>query len=120
MSPCVAHIIVIPRKSKPGALLTETKRLVIDCRELNNQIPKVQTTQTKSKGSLALIETTKIGHIWLKLRGTKYFSILDVCSGFHHISIHPDSRPRIAFTCSYGKFQWKRVAFGMQTAPSIF
>ena len=44
MSPFAAPVIIVPRKSKPGAPLAETKRLVIDYRELNKQIPKVQTT----------------------------------------------------------------------------
>ena len=54
-------IIVVLRKCKPEAALAETKRLVIDDHEFNNPIPKVQTTQAKSKCSLALIETAKIG-----------------------------------------------------------
>ena len=112
--------MVVPRKSKTGSPLAETKRLVIDDRELNKQIPKLQTTQVKSKGNLVLIDTAKIDHIWSKLKGTKYFSILDICSGYHHISIHPDARPKTTFMCPNGKFEWKRVAFGMQTAPSIF
>ena len=120
MSPYTTPIIVVPRKSKLGALLAETKRLVIDYMELNKQIPKVQTTQEKSKGSLPLIETAKIDHIWSKLRGIKYFSILDICSGNHHISINSDSKPKTAFTCSYRKSQWKRVDFAVQTTPNIF
>ena len=79
MSPYVTPIVVVPRKSKPGTPLVETKRLVIDYHELNKQIPKVQTTQTKPKGSPALIETAKIDHIWSKLKDAKYFSILDIC-----------------------------------------
>ena len=59
-------IIVVPRRSKLGASIAETKQLVIDYMELNKQIPKVQTTQALSKGSLALIETAKIDHIWSK------------------------------------------------------
>ena len=35
MSPYAATIIVVPRKSKPGVPLAETKRLVIDYHELN-------------------------------------------------------------------------------------
>ena len=54
----------------------------------------MQTTQTKFNGSQALIETVKIDHIWSKIKGKKYFSILDICSGYHYISIHPDSRPK--------------------------
>ena len=77
-------------------------------------------TQAKSKGSLAVIQTAKIDHILSKLKGANYFSILGIHWGHHHMSLHPDSRPKTTFTCPYGKFQWKRVAFGLQTAPSVF
>ena len=76
MNPSATSIIVVSRKRKPGAPLAETKWLVIDYRESNKQIPKVQTTHVKSKGSLVLIETAKIYHIWSKLIDTKYFSII--------------------------------------------
>ena len=66
------------RKSKAGTILAETKKLVIDYRELNKQIPKVQMTQAKSKGSLGLIETANIDYVWCKLWGAKYFMILDI------------------------------------------
>ena len=66
MNPYVVHIIVVCRKSKPGAPLKETNRPVIYYCALNKQIPKVQTTQAKSKGSLALIETAKMEYIWSK------------------------------------------------------
>ena len=52
MSPSATPIIVVPRKSKPSAPLAETKRVVIDYQELNEKIPKVQTIQVKSKGTL--------------------------------------------------------------------
>ena len=60
--PYATPIIVVPRKSKSGAPLAETKRLVIDYSKLNKHIPKVQTTQAKSKGSLALIGIAEIDH----------------------------------------------------------
>ena len=120
MSPYSTPIIVVPRKSKPGDPLTETERLVIDYGELNQQIPKVQTSQAKSKGRLALIETAKIDHIWSKLKGTRYLSILEIWSGHQHISIHPDSRPKATFTYPYRKFQWKRGAFGVQQYYKLF
>ena len=59
-------------------------------------------------------------HIWSQLKGARYFTILDIRSEYHLIPIHPESRPKKAFNCQYGKFQWKRVAFGVQTAPGIF
>ena len=49
MSPYAAAMIVVPRKSKAGVPLAETNRLLIEYHELNKQIPKVQTTQAKSK-----------------------------------------------------------------------
>ena len=67
-----------------------------------------------------LIEIAKIDHIWAKLKGARYFSSIDIRSGFHHISIHPESRPKPAFICPYGKFQWKRVSYGIAHAPSVF
>ena len=30
---------------------------------------------------------------------------------YHHISIHPDLRPKTAFICPCGKFQWKCVSY---------
>ena len=85
--------------------MAETKRLVIVYCELNKQSHKVKTTQAKSKGSLALVETAKTDHIWSRLKGAKYFTIFDISSGYHHILIHTDSRPKTAFTCTYGKVQ---------------
>ena len=67
-----------------------------------------------------LIETSKIDHIWAELKGAKYFSSLHIRSGYHHISIHPESRPKTAFICPYGKFQWRRDSYGIAHAPSVF
>ena len=93
MSPYGIPVIAVQRKCKSDAPLTETKRLVIDYQELDKQIPKIQMTQAKSKGSLALIKMAKKDHIWSRLKGEKYFTILDIRSGYH-ISIHPDSKPK--------------------------
>ena len=120
MNPYATPVIVVPRKSKLRTPLAETKRLVIYYWDLNKQIPKVQTTQTKSMGSLALIETGKIYHIWSRLKGAQYFTIPDIRSGYHHISVHPDSIPKTTFIFSYSKFQWWRVAFGVQTGLNVF
>ena len=110
LSPYATPIIVVPHKTPPGSSLTETKRLVTNYCELNKQLPKVQTVQAKSKGSTELIETAKTDHIWVKLKGAQYFSSFSISSRYHHISIHPESRPKTVFLCLYGKFQWKSVS----------
>ena len=76
--------------------------------------------QAKAKGTIVLIKTVKIDHIWAKLNDACYFSSLDIRAGHHHISLHPDSRPKISFICAYVKFQWKYVSYGIAYAPSIF
>ena len=81
LSPYAALILVALHKTPPGSSPTKTKRLVIDYHELNKQLPKVQTAQAKSKGSIVLIKTAKIDHIWATIAGAKYFSSLDIRSG---------------------------------------
>ena len=90
---------MVPHEAPPGSSLTETKGLVIDYHEFNKQLPKVQTVQAKSKGSIVLKETTKIDNIWVKLKSAKYFSLLNIRSGCHHTSTHPELRPKTAFIC---------------------
>ena len=76
--------------------------------------------QVKTKGTIILIEMAKNYHIWEKLKGVQYFSSLDISTGYHHISIHPYSRPKTAFICLYGKFQWKAVSYSIAHALDIF
>ena len=76
--------------------------------------------QAKVKGTIMLIETAKIDHIWVELKGAQYFSSLDIRAGYHHISIHPSSRPNTALLCLYGKFQWKAISYGSAHALKIF
>ena len=49
-----------------------------------------------------------------------YFSSLDIRSGYHHISIHSESRPKTTFICPYSKFHWKRGTYGFFHAPTVF
>ena len=98
MSPYAIPVIVVPRKCKPGVPSAEMKRVVINYQELNKHISKVQMTQAKSKGSLTLIEMAKINHIWSRLKGKKYFTMLHIRSENQQISIHPELRPKTSFT----------------------
>ena len=51
-------------------------------------------TQAKLIDILGLTEMAKIDHVWSRLKGAKFFTILDIRSGFHHILIHQNSRPK--------------------------
>ena len=77
--------------------------------------------QAKSKGALALVHMPNIDQIWAKLKNAKYFSTLDIRSGFHHTPIKKGDRYKTAFVVdSYGKIQWCRMPFGLEQAPARF
>ena len=61
-----------------------------------------------------------ISDILDSLGESKYFSTLDLKSGFFQIAIDENSRHFTAFTCKNGLFQFKRLPFGLQNSPSIF
>ena len=52
--------------------------------------------------------------------GAKYFSCLDLESGYWQMPVHPDSRKYTAFVTHDGLYQCKRMSFGLVNAPSVF
>ena len=62
----------------------------------------------------------QVGELLDKLSGAKYFTRLDLYSGYHQIQIQECDRPKTAFTCSLGHFEWNVVPFGLTSAPATF
>ncbi len=54
------------------------------------------------------------------LAGSPWVSVMDLNSGYHQILIHPDDRHKTAFGTSTGLWQWKRMPFGLVSAPATF
>ncbi len=54
------------------------------------------------------------------LKGSKYFSVLDLTSGYHQCPLHPDSVPFSRFLTPSGAFEFERVPFGLKQAPAYF
>jgi hypothetical protein len=52
--------------------------------------------------------------------GAKFFSSLDLESGYWQVPVHPNSRPYTAFVTHDGLYQCKRMSFGLVNAPSVF
>ena len=84
MSPWASPIVVVPKKSQPGE--PPKKRLCIDFRKINDLQQKV-ITEGKSKGCLSLIPLPKIDEMYAKLKGAKFFSTIDLRSGYYHIAL---------------------------------
>lgn len=65
-----------------------------------------------------LLPTTD--EITAKLSGATVFSSLDAARGFFQIPLHPDSCKFTTFITPFGRFNFKRLPFGITSAPEIF
>ena len=56
----------------------------------------------------------------MKLNGAKYFTVLDLRAGYHHIPLDKPSIPKTAFNSPFGKYEYIKVPFGLAQAPAYF
>ncbi len=97
-----ASPIVIARK-KSGAI-----RMCIDYRTLNAcTIPDQYTT-------------LRIDDALDCLTGSRWFSVLDLCSGYYQISMAEEDKEETAFICPLGFFQFERMPQGITGVPATF
>jgi hypothetical protein len=55
-----------------------------------------------------------------RLAGNRYFSRLDLKDAFFRIGIPAKWRKYTSFTCDGQQYQFKRMPFGLKTAPAVF
>ena len=101
ISPWASSVLFAP---KPGGKL----RLCIDYRYLN---------ENTIKNTYPL---PRIDALLDKLQGHKFFSALDLASGYHQIKLSGDAGPKTAFRTPDGLYQWTVMPFGLSNAPSVF
>ena len=83
--------------------------MCVDFRQLN--------LRTK-KDSYALPRTEEILEA---LAGNRFFTILDMKSGYHQIELHEPHKERTAFTVGpLGFYQYHRMPFGLVNAPATY
>ena len=58
--------------------------------------------------------------MYVKLKGAKVFSTIDLRSGYHHITLGKSSRAKTAFVTPFGKYAFLMVPFGLAQAPAYF
>ncbi|KAE8217350.1 hypothetical protein CF319_g8539 [Tilletia indica] len=62
----------------------------------------------------------RIDDILESLRGARWFSSLDAIRGYHQMDVAPEDRWKTAFITHKGLYQYKRVPFGLRSAPAYF
>ena len=95
---------------------------VVLCRKKNNELRMCidyrQLNLRTKKDSYSLPRTEDILNA---LSGNKYFTILDMKSGYHQIEMHEPHKERTAFTVGpLGFYEFNRMPFGLVNAPATY
>ena len=97
----INSMVVVPKKN--GSL-----RICLDPKDLNRAIQRHHYP-------LPTIED-----IATRLHGAKVFTIVDVKNGFWHVALDKQSSYLTTFHIPFGRYRWKRMPFGISSAPEIF
>eukprot|EP00253_Pinus_taeda_P004739 PITA_04739 len=99
----------------PGASLPNGP--IYQCSVLENDEIKRQIQELLQKGHIRPISSPCGSSIML---GGKYFSKIDLKSGYHQVPIEPSDVWRTSFKAKEGLFKWLVMPFKLTNAPATF
>ena len=100
-SPWSAPIVVV---KKPDNSI----RLCVDYRQLNDVTKKDAFPMPRVDDAIDA------------MRGARYFSTLDLASGYWQVGLDDDAQLKAAFATPFGFYQWNCMPFGLCNAPATF
>ena len=109
-------ICIMKKKPDPSQPNKPQLHMCINYRKVNQSL---FTAHNNSNGKVvSTFPLTKIQELLSCLNKCKYFSSLDLHSGYHHISLTEEAKKKTAFVTADGKYQWNVVPFGLATIVS--